>query len=401
VLLIRYDSEFAAFTIANIWQTKDKELTREIALAQQALLELSKLGRVKMMHVKGHAGIEGNVNADKMADEGKKGDFLRKVGLRRTWEAAADWDQAAIEEVQRVRGSKQIGNGSKKKVTQMEECQIPPDVIKAEDSTEKPREHREQMLKRKIEKERIMWKKMDGGLWNVNGKEGREAIVDDVITSNKLSYLVITEPKETVQRFRARVGKDEAVLGWKIVGKGRKTGERGGGVWIVTKNDVEVVPIESEDTNEEDDAEIAAAYIKLNNGTKWSIVIGVYVTPTLGKHKYREQTLRKVLAVWEAAEQRAKREHMPIDDVSIQGDLNFRMTKKERIKLEFGEELCNNETHLEGEREPWVPPIDRDNLDDGITWTDPVAVGTYSLQEKAIVRSWIDRGMTIINGRAP
>ena len=49
----------------------------------------------------------------------------------------------------------------------------------------------------------------------------------------------------------------------------------------------------------------------------------------------------------------------------------------------------------------WLPDVDREGEDKSIRWEDSVKVSTYAKAEVAIVRRWLERGMTLMNGRAP
>ena len=124
-----------------------------------------------------------------------------------------------------------------------------------------------------------MWKKADGGLWNCNGVEGKEEDVEAAMVQNNLTFLVLVEPKETVLSFSARLDEEQKeALGWAVVGKGRKTGERGGGVWIVVKDEeTEMQEIESEEQGDEL-AEVAAAFVRPRGAQEWTAVIGVGFT---------------------------------------------------------------------------------------------------------------------------
>ena len=64
----------------------------------------------------------------------------------------------------------------------------------------------------------------------------------------------------------------------------------------------------------------------------------------------------------------------------------MRLTKKERFRLEF---------------QDWE---EGDFIEDpcaDIRWNDEVTSGTYSGDEMATVRQWIDEGFKIVNGRLP
>ena len=204
------------------------------------------------------------------------------------------------------------------------------------------------------------------------------------------------EPKETVLSFSARLDEQERkALGWAVVGKGRKSGERGGGVWIVVKDEeTELQEIEGEEQGE-DLAEIAAAFVRPRGAQEWTAVIGVYVTPSQKKLKYRKATLLSVQRVWDRAREVAREQHLKVGEYLVMGDLNWRMTRKERRALEHG---GGEENKTEGE---WRPSIDREGEMEDISWEDPVKVGTFSKAEVSIVRGWLESGMTMINGRAP
>ena len=77
---------------------------------------------------------------------------------------------------------------------------------------------------------------------------------------------------------------------------------------------------------------------------------------------------------------------MKISHFEPVGDLNMRLTKKERFRLEF---------------QDWE---EGDFIEDpfaDIRWNDEVTSGTYSGDEMATVRQWIDEGFNIVNGRLP
>ena len=75
---------------------------------------------------------------------------------------------------------------------------------------------------------------------------------------------------------------------------------------------------------------------------------------------------------------------MKISHFEPVGDLNMRLTKKERFRLEF----------QDWEEEDFIDDAD-------IRWNDEATSGTYSSNEMATVRQWIDEGFKIVNGRLP
>ena len=76
IFLIRYDSLIAMTLVLGFDETTKEGLPELVEKAQRLLLQARRCWDIRFAHVKGHADIEGNVNADKNAEKGKtKGDF--------------------------------------------------------------------------------------------------------------------------------------------------------------------------------------------------------------------------------------------------------------------------------------------------------------------------------------
>ena len=196
--------------------------------------------------------------------------------------------------------------------------------------------------------------------------------------------------------FAWRASKSETELrdlDWQVCSKGRKSGEAGGGVWVVAKGEgTELVPFHH-DFNVEDDGmesedlalqELAAAFVRPAGAVEWVAVMGIYVSNSPHKRMYRRASLNGVLKMKKLMQQKATDEGMKISHFEIVGDLNMRLTKKERFRLEF----------QDWEEEDFIDDAD-------IRWNDEATSGTYSSNEMATVRQWIDEGFKIVNGRLP
>ena len=82
----------------------------------------------------------------------------------------------------------------------------------------------------------------------------------------------------------------------------------------------------------------------------------------------------------------AKDDGLKIREMLFLGDLNMRLSKSERRKLEYQDEEASDSD---------------DEADDNISWNDHTEKGTYSKSEMRIVKSWLNDGMRIVNGRTP
>ena len=192
---------------------------------------------VRFMHVKGHSVNEGNDGADGAAEVGKSLAFTRREHRAQAWVPLAAWDQADRESSRNAAAS-----GADDKTQEAEKPGQKPERAKAKEEKPEKRTDREEEEDRRRARRSKMWKKADGGLWNCNGVEGKEEDVEAAMVQHNLTFLVLVEPKETVLSFSARIDEeDKKALGWAVVGKGRKTGERGGGVWIVAKDEDSII----------------------------------------------------------------------------------------------------------------------------------------------------------------
>ena len=84
--------------------------------------------------------------------------------------------------------------------------------------------------------------------------------------------------------------------------------------------------------------------------------------------------------------EKARDDGLKIREMLFLGDLNMRLSKSERRKLEYQDEEASDSD---------------DEADDNISWNDHTEKGTYSKSEIRIVKSWLNDGMRIVNGRAP
>jgi len=94
-VLIRYDSEYAAFSATGRYDgTKNRDL---IMAVRSALARLRSVRDVWFMHVKAHSNVAGNDRADELAAMGKRGSFVRSGVLPlgapiSAWMPGRDWD---------------------------------------------------------------------------------------------------------------------------------------------------------------------------------------------------------------------------------------------------------------------------------------------------------------------
>ena len=87
-----------------------------------------------------------------------------------------------------------------------------------------------------------------------------------------MSYIILIETKQTLLAWRASKSETELRgLDWQVRNKGRKSGEAGGGVWIVTKSDaIEMIAFHHESITDNDDKgledlalqDIVAAFVR-------------------------------------------------------------------------------------------------------------------------------------------
>ena len=82
----------------------------------------------------------------------------------------------------------------------------------------------------------------------------------------------------------------------------------------------------------------------------------------------------------------AKDDGLKIREMLFMGDLNMRLSKSERRRLEYQDEEASDSD---------------DEADDNISWNDDTEEGKYSKSEMRTVKSWLNDGMRIVNGRAP
>ena len=81
--MIRFDSEYAAHMTTGLWKAKGN--VRLVESAQRALAAARQVAEVAFMHVKGHVGVRGNVEADRLANRGR----LRSHTSEMAWRDAA------------------------------------------------------------------------------------------------------------------------------------------------------------------------------------------------------------------------------------------------------------------------------------------------------------------------
>ena len=111
IFLIRYDSCIAMSLVLGLDKAKRDDVDDIVAECQALMLEAFKFFSVKMAHVKGHSGAEGNNNADENAELGKSGKFSDSGTSTRTWQICDEWDMAELELIaQRVGRSRQFGS---------------------------------------------------------------------------------------------------------------------------------------------------------------------------------------------------------------------------------------------------------------------------------------------------
>ena len=235
----------------------------------------------------------------------------------------------------------------------------------------------------------------DGGLWNCNGVAGKEGQIEDFISSKNLGFIVLVEPKQSAASWLASKSTEELELfNWQICSKCRRTGEAGGGVWIVAPQQTDMIPVlhdtsppgKEDDDSEYERQEIAAAFIRPEGAEEWSAVIGIYVTNSQKKSHYRTATLNNILKTRRRMKEKARDDGLKIREMLFLGDLNMRLSKSERRKLEYQDEEASDSD---------------DEADDNISWNDHTEKGTYSKNEMRIVKSWLNDGMRIVNGRTP
>ena len=134
--------------------------------------------------------------------------------------------------------------------------------------------------------------------------------------------------------------------------------------------------------------EISAAFIRPEGAVEWLAIMGVYVSNSPHKKLYRNATLNGILRTRQMMQSRAAEEGMKLSHFEIVGDLNMRLTRKERSRLEFNDW---EESDLGGAENPY----------ENLRWHDEVTTGTYSADELCIVQQWLDQGLKIVNGRLP
>ena len=88
--LIRFDSEYAAHMATGLW--KPKSNVQLVEGVQKALTDARRVASVAFMHVKGHAGIKGNEEADRLASKGR----VQARATEVVWRAATA-DECRIE----------------------------------------------------------------------------------------------------------------------------------------------------------------------------------------------------------------------------------------------------------------------------------------------------------------
>ena len=86
MFLIRYDSLTAMTLILGFDETTKEGLPELVQKAQRLLIQAQLHWDIRFAHAKGHAGIKGNVNADKNAEKGNtKCDFAVFNLVHRPW----------------------------------------------------------------------------------------------------------------------------------------------------------------------------------------------------------------------------------------------------------------------------------------------------------------------------
>ena len=125
-------------------------------------------------------------------------------------------------------------------------------------------------------------------------------------------------------------------MGWQICGRGRKSGEKGGGVWIIGSSDIEMVPVVHESSDGSpaqkggpavpEHAEIAAAFIRPAGTSEWTALVGVYFTNSHKKKHFRVETLKGILATMKKMNCTGRKEGLKIRETLLMGDLNLQCT---------------------------------------------------------------------------
>ena len=258
IFLIRYDSCIAMSLVLGLDKAKRDDVDDIVAECQALMLEAFKFFSVKMAHVKGHSGAEGNNNADENAELGKSGKFSDSGTSTRTWQICDEWDMAELELIaQRVGRSRQFGsshtipaiNDCTQPVTlsvdddarknlrgdvrvdpppgndrvghvevghlaaghlesDLAEDPIPPPVT----SVQLEKNSRECYNERVRKDREVRAAVCDGGLWNCNGVAGKEGQIEDFISSKNLGFIVLVEPKQSAASWLASKSSAELEL---------------------------------------------------------------------------------------------------------------------------------------------------------------------------------------------
>ena len=99
---------------------------------------------------------------------------------------------------------------------------------------------------------------------------GKEGQIEDYSSSRNLGFIVLVESKQSPASWLASKSAEELELfNWQICSKCRRTGEAGGGVWIVAPQHTDMIPVlhdtsppgKEDDDTEYERQEIAAAFI--------------------------------------------------------------------------------------------------------------------------------------------
>ena len=411
-VVIRFDSVIA-MTLTTGEDHSKKQDVEEIANEAKAfLVEASEHYEIYWLHVKGHSDNEGNDHADRNAEEGKMGNFEKEGRLIRRWttcdqrtdclekylgknkhEREREIDMEQKEEEKKVEGYQNLSSGQDGKESEgKENHEKEGDMRKKKEPSDTQRNTNEERKERYKEKNRGCNK----ATWNPNGIIGKEWFIEEMIQEEDLSFVVITEPKISTSAWRAKSnGVEGGFESWQICGKSRK-GE-GGGVWIIARDRVRFEPIiyDGSETNKEakgfEDQEITTAMIQEENSLEWVLAVGVYVTNNK-KKKEREATLFGLEGAINETKKEAEKRGYKVKEIAVLGDLNMRLTKKERRTIEFGGDE-DGDSEEEEEQEEWPTEI---------KWQDATVLGTYTKKEKIYVRNWLNHlGLKIVNGREP
>ena len=111
-------------------------------------------------------------------------------------------------------------------------------------------------------------------------------------------------------------------------------------------------------------------HVKNGNGKKIAIIYDSPITNSQKKSHYRTATLNNILKTRRRMKEKARDDGLKIREMLFLGDLNMRLSKSERRKLEYQDEEASDSD---------------DEADDNISWNDHTEKGTYSKNEMRIV----------------